>query len=179
MRTAKVCIVGDFAVGKTSTIARSVHNEFSEKYLTTVGIKIDTKLVTPRDAAAPLKLVIWDIAGAERFGELEYGYLRGAAGYLLVADGTRAHTLDAALAIERGIAERHGELPHVLLLNKRDRDDLWELAEERVSEIEDRGRAVFYTSAKTGENVERAIAALVETMAAAAAPAAPAQRTPQ
>ena len=42
-RTAKVCVLGDFAVGKTSTVARFVHNEFSDKYLTTVGVKIDIR----------------------------------------------------------------------------------------------------------------------------------------
>ena len=41
--TSKVCIVGDFAVGKTSVVERFVTNQFSDKYLTTVGVKIDTK----------------------------------------------------------------------------------------------------------------------------------------
>ena len=93
MSTKKICVLGDFAVGKTSTVARVVHNVFSDKYLTTVGVKIDTYVYEPEGAGAkPMKLVIWDIAGTDRFNAVEYSYLRGASGYLLVVDGTRPDT---------------------------------------------------------------------------------------
>ncbi|MDH3434076.1 MAG: GTP-binding protein, partial [Gammaproteobacteria bacterium] len=62
--TSKVCIVGDFAVGKTSIAERFVNNHFSESYLTTIGVKIDTKLIEVPDLGVSHKLVIWDIAGS-------------------------------------------------------------------------------------------------------------------
>ncbi len=58
----KICLLGDFAVGKTSLVARFVNNQFSEKYLTTVGVKMDTKLIAVNDNLS-VKLIIWDIAG--------------------------------------------------------------------------------------------------------------------
>jgi GTPase SAR1 family protein len=41
----KVCMVGTLGVGKTSLVAKFVHSMFSDKYLTTVGVKIDKKTV--------------------------------------------------------------------------------------------------------------------------------------
>lgn len=159
----KVCIIGDFAVGKTSTIARFVHNVFSEKYLTTVGVKIDTREVDLDDRR--LKLVIWDIAGSDRFSAIEFSYLRGAAGYLVVADGTRSHTLDVANRLRAEARERYGEVPAVLLLNKADLDSEWDLDEQVVGRLEAAGERVFVTSAKTGANVDEAIVALARMIA--------------
>lgn len=159
----KVCIIGDFAVGKTSTIARFVHNVFSEKYLTTVGVKIDTREVVVDQRR--LKLVIWDIAGSDRFSAIEFSYLRGAAGYLVVADGTRAHTLDVATRLRRDARERYGEVPAVLLLNKSDLESEWDLDDEAVGRLEAEGERVFVTSAKTGANVDEAIVALARMIA--------------
>ncbi len=159
MTTRKICIIGDFAVGKTSTVARVVHNEFSEKYLTTVGVKIDTKELTTKDGQ-PLKLVIWDIAGTDRFTAVEYSYLRGASGYLLVIDGTRRNTLDVALGLQREAQQRYGEVPFVTLVNKKDLTDEWQLCEDDVVALRGAGHTLFETSARTGEQVEQAFAAL-------------------
>lgn len=159
MTTRKICIIGDFAVGKTSTVARVVHNEFSEKYLTTVGVKIDTKELTAADGRS-LKLVIWDIAGTDRFTAVEYSYLRGASGYLLVIDGTRRSTFDVALELQREAQQRYGDVPFVTLVNKKDLTDEWQLCEDDLSALRSAGHKVFETSARTGEQVEQAFAAL-------------------
>ncbi|MBT8083610.1 MAG: GTP-binding protein [Woeseia sp.] len=160
--TAKVCVIGDFAVGKTSTIERFVTNQFSEKYLTTVGVKIDTKEVLLAAMGVNLKLVIWDVAGTERFGALEFSYLRGAAGYILVADGTRSPTVRAALNLRDQAAERYGDLPFVFLMNKSDLRSSWDVDERKLSEVREVGQDVYETSAKTGEEVENAILRLAE-----------------
>lgn len=160
--TRKVCIVGDFAVGKTSTVARFVHNVFSDKYLTTVGVKIDTRKVAVDDVE--LKMIIWDIAGTDRFSAVEFSYLRGANGYLVVVDGTRDHTLDVALRLTTEARERYGEVPQVFLVNKSDLKDDWAVTDERLEELRDAGNAVFVTSAKTGENVDEAIHALARLL---------------
>ena len=155
--TAKVCTVGDFAVGKTSTVARFVNNEFSDKYLTTVGVKIDTRAVQIGEPGGQLKLVIWDIAGTDSFSTLDQAYLRGAAGYLLVADGTRRDTLATALRLDEEARLALGDVPRVLLVNKSDLTDAWEVREGEAQRLHDEGLQCYVTSAKTGANVEEAM----------------------
>lgn len=106
----KVCMLGAFAVGKTSLVERYVKSIFSEKYQTTVGVKIDKREVLV--GATTVKLVLWDLHGEDRFQAVQASYLRGASGVLLVVDPTRP--LDA-----RGRAElaraKHGcdrQRPH-------------------------------------------------------------------
>ncbi|MEQ8206756.1 MAG: Rab family GTPase [Woeseia sp.] len=155
--TVKVCIIGDFAVGKTSSIERFVNQQFSDKYLTTVGVKIDTKEIRLATLNSDVKLVIWDVAGTERFGALEFSYLRGAAGYLLVADGTRGRTVQSALRLKQQIEERYGDLPFVFMLNKVDLRDSWEVKNDSLEDLENSFPDLFLTSAKTGQEVEAAI----------------------
>lgn len=160
--TKKVCIIGDFAVGKTSSVARCVNNVFSEKYLTTVGVKIDTKEMSVGSQATAVKLVIWDIAGTDRFSAVEFSYLRGSSGFILVVDGTRAHTLDIAKKLHAETHERYGHLPSVMLLNKADLEDEWAIDDSVLAELAAQGFSPFVTSAKTGANVEQAFARLAE-----------------
>ncbi len=162
--SAKICILGDFAVGKTSTAERFVNNQFSEKYLTTIGVKVDTKDVT-LGGGATLKLVLWDVAGTSRFGEIEFAYLRGASGYLFVADGTRAETVKAARNLKAQSEERYGPLPGVFLLNKADLDYAWEVSDDVQKALQEDFSAVFVTSARTGENVEAAVEQLARDIA--------------
>jgi small GTP-binding protein len=79
-------MLGGFSVGKTSLIKRFVESVFSEKYLTTVGVKIDTKTVDVQGRS--VNLILWDIAGEDDTATIRMSYLRGCSGYLLVADGT-------------------------------------------------------------------------------------------
>lgn len=160
--TSKVCVVGDFAVGKTSVVERFVNNQFSEKYLSTVGVKIDTKEIEFPDRNMAQKLVIWDVAGSDRFGNTEFVYLRGASGYIFVADGTRPMTLGSVDSLREQITEQYGATPAVLLVNKRDLVGDWEVGEERLQQLRESYSDVFLTSAKSGDDVERAIQRLAE-----------------
>lgn len=162
MRTAKICIIGDFAVGKTSTVARFAKNEFSSKYLTTVGVKIDTKEVETSDGR--LKLIIWDVAGTDRLSEIEFAYLRGSAGIILVADGTRAGTVDSALRLKADVFDQYGELPIVAMLNKSDLSQLWEINDDILATSKAAGLNWIHSSAKSGDNVAEAIEALAESI---------------
>lgn len=155
-RAFKVCVVGDFAVGKTSTVARWVKNEFSDKYLTTVGVKIDTKTVE-RPRLRPAKLVIWDIAGTDRFAEIEFAYLRGSDGLILVADGTRIETVDSALRLRSDIEASYGAMPFVALLNKSDLSAAWEISDDCLARSREVGVEWTNCSAKTGDNVKHAL----------------------
>src|SRR4051812_4697694 len=119
----KICILGGFSVGKTSLVKRFVQSIFSEAYITTVGVKVDKKTVELAERS--VNLILWDLAGEDDIGSLRLSYLRGSAGYLLVADGTRPPTLDVALALRRRVEADYGPLPFALLVNKSDLTDQW------------------------------------------------------
>ncbi|MCL4846265.1 MAG: GTP-binding protein [Acidobacteria bacterium] len=158
----KVCMLGGFAVGKTSLVSRFVHSIFSDKYLTTLGVKIDKKAVDLGDRQ--VEFILWDIYGEDDFQKVRLSYLRGAAGYLLVVDGTRRETLDTALTLQQGVELAVGRLPFVVLVNKADLEDTWELNERALSKLSQRGWRVVKTSAKTGAGVQEAFAALARAV---------------
>lgn len=160
--TSKVCVVGDFAVGKTSVVERFVTNQFSDKYLSTVGVKIDTKEIDFTARSVAHKLVIWDVAGAERFGNTEFAYLRGASGYIYVADGTRPPTLRAVKALQEQITEKYGPVPSVLLVNKHDLKADWDVSDTRFEQLAVTFANAYRTSAKTGDDVDQAFSQLAE-----------------
>ncbi len=159
----KICMIGDFGVGKTSLVARFVRQTFSEKYLTTVGVKIDTKLMKLPDGRE-VKLVLWDIAGNDALTTTTTSYLRGAAGFLLIVDGTRRPTWDSALNLREALIKQQGEKPFVMLLNKADLDEQWEMDEQVIEEKKQEGWKLLSTSAKTGMNVEKAFLELTTQM---------------
>jgi small GTP-binding protein len=158
----KVCLLGTSGVGKTSLVARFVHSMFSEKYLTTVGVKIDKKTV-PVDGTE-VTLMIWDLAGDDDFQRLQASYLRGTSGYLLVADGTRRVTLDLALELQKRVAATLGPVPFILALNKADLAPQWEVDEARINALSAQNFTVIKTSAKDGAGVEEAFADLARRM---------------
>lgn len=157
--TKKICLLGSFSVGKTSMVARFVHRTFSEKYLTTVGVKIDSKMINVTDQMA-LKLVIWDIAGTDEFSGTDVNYLRGSAGIFFVVDGTRRETLDAIDDLRQTVNENVGECAMVCAFNKADIENSWEVGNSDIEQLIAAGIPCFKTSAKTGENVESAFASL-------------------
>ena len=150
----KLCMLGDFGVGKTSLVSRFVHTTFSEKYLTTVGVKVDSKKIT-LPGRAPCKLVLWDIAGRSHLDALNMTYLRGASALLLVADGTRERSLHTALELLMQARTLLPDAAVVLAVNKLDLIERWEVAPAALEEIR-RTLPVHETSARTGEGVESA-----------------------
>jgi small GTP-binding protein len=156
-------MLGGFSVGKTSLVKRYVESVFSEAYLTTVGVKIDRKTVELPDRI--VHLVLWDLAGEDEVASLRLSYLRGASGYLLVADGTRPATLDVALSLQRRVEAEQGPLPFSLLLNKHDLAGLWAVADAEIDGLRRSGWRVRPSSALTGESVEEAFTELAARVA--------------
>lgn len=154
--------MGDFAVGKTSVTERFVNNHFSDKYLSTVGVKIDTTEIESAALDLTHKLVIWDVAGSDEFGPTEFAYLRGANGFIYVADGTRPATLAAVEHLHSQITEKYGPAPFVLLVNKRDLAEEWSVSDEYLDALTKAYGNVYRTSAKTGDDVGKALTRLAE-----------------
>ncbi|MEY2562125.1 MAG: hypothetical protein QOH88_318 [Verrucomicrobiota bacterium] len=158
----KICMIGSSGVGKTSLISKFVHSMFSDKYLTTVGVKIDKKTISVD--GAEVMLMIWDLEGDDEYQRVQMSYLRGASGYLLVADGTRQITLDQAIEIQGRVTAAVGPVPFLLALNKSDLASQWEIDDSRLDDLTARGWKTFKTSAKEGAGVEEAFVELGRQM---------------
>lgn len=161
----KICMLGGFAVGKTSMVARYVSSIFSDKYLSTVGVKIDKKPMTID--GQQVTLVLWDIYGQDAFQTVERSYLRGASGYLLVVDGTRLDTFQTARDLQKMAAGVIGNAPFVLALNKSDLNSEWQVDEHALWEVAEAGWSIVRTSARTGAGVEEAFERLTRAMLSA------------
>jgi small GTP-binding protein len=158
----KVCVLGAFGVGKTSLVRRYVESIFSDAYLTTVGVKLSKKVLEV--GGQPLTLLLWDVAGEDDTTQIRMSYLRGAAAYFLVADGTRPETLDVARFIQARVTAEVGELPYLVILNKADLQADWELP-EAVEGLAG-AVAVIRASAKTGDGVEQSFQELAQRLIA-------------
>ena len=165
MLQKKICMVGSFAVGKTSLVARFVKGIFSDRYLTTVGVKIDQKDLEIE--GQQLRFMLWDLHGEDEFQRIRPTYLRGTAGALLVADGTRPDTLDVALRLGEEVQSVAGDVPLLLLLNKADLKGEWQISAAQEAELVESGWQVLQTSAKTGAGVEESFRELGRLLLAA------------
>ena len=166
MSKYKVCMLGAFAVGKTSLVGRFVHSIFSDKYQTTLGVKIDKKDLQLN--GRPVELILWDLAGEDEFIEVRSSYLRGSAGGVLVADGTRAETLDTAIELQRKLYDEVGEVPFILMVNKSDLKAQWSIEFERLEQLRRDGWQIIETSAKDDSNVDPAFHGLAARLMAEA-----------
>ena len=162
MLTKKICLIGAFCVGKTALIQRYVYSIFSERYLSTLGVKISKKQVVVN--GVELTMVIWALEGKDDYASVNYSYLRGAMGLLIVADGTRLDTLETALTLRDNSAELLGDVPSLVLINKTDLKPHWEIRDSHIEEVRRRGIEVLLTSAKTGEGVEEVFEHLAQMM---------------
>lgn len=146
----KIVMLGAFGVGKTSLVRRFISNEFSEDYLSTIGVRVE-KAIIQREGVE-LELLIWDLAGHDEFAKLQITYLRGASGAILVGDSTRAWTLQKAQEMRDELSPHLPNTPWQYVLSKTDLPAdlmLSDAIESTGFSTEDLTR----TSAKTGEAV--------------------------
>jgi small GTP-binding protein len=163
----KICMVGTFGVGKTSLVERFVEGIYSEKYQTTLGMKLSRKAVTLD--AQDVNLMLWDLAGENQVTQVSPAQLRAAHGYLLVADGTRSPTLDALTELQQRVEAVVGPVPFTCVVNKLDLREQWEVTEAALAQLTERGWQYRLTSARSGEAVEEMFLDLVRRMLAGSA----------
>lgn len=151
----KVCMLGDFGVGKTSLVRRYVLDEFSGEYQTTLGVNVykHEDEVEVRGECIAVHQVLWDIEGGLHRESLLENYLQGASGAVIVGDVTAVSPLDAMRASAERFRRARPGRPAVFALNKVDL-----LAHEPAlpgAEVlaEEYGGVLRYTSAATGEAV--------------------------
>ena len=149
----KVCLLGSYGVGKTSLVRRFVHNKFEEKYLSTIGVQISRK--TLNNNSRKINLYIWDIANIEKFDSIVKSYISGAHGAIIVSDLTRPSSLSSTNEFAENFKSinPHGEL--IFVGNKTDLENDIKISEEEFrSNFYSSSDNIFFTSAKSGKNVE-------------------------
>jgi small GTP-binding protein len=153
----KVCLLGDFAVGKTSLLRRFIYDRFDDKYISTIGVKVSRKTVSIADdqGVVELRMMLWDLAGSEEFDQIRASYLRGAAGAILVCDTTRSKTLDNLPAYVDDLLSSGARAKVIVAANKCDLITQQELTSAQIeAAAEAIGAPHYFTSAKTGTEVE-------------------------
>lgn len=159
MRTVskKVCLLGDFAVGKTSLVRRFVYDLFDDKYISTIGVKVSRKTLavpTQDGVVVELTMMLWDLAGSEDFSQIRGSYMRGASGAILVCDLTRPETLESLAVYLNDLRQVSPSAMAIVVANKSDSPEQKVL----LQQVQDAAAALnapcFITSARTGENVE-------------------------
>ena len=159
----KVCLLGEFAVGKTSLVRQYIEGHFDDKYLSTVGVKVSRKTVPQPNYT--LNMLIWDIAGDNEFSRAEGGYLQGVAGAIIVCDLTREDSLIAYHKYAQLLRAINPTVPLIFFANKVD------LTAERVitnqilqATCSELNGLFLLTSAKTGEQVEEGFQLLAQRL---------------
>ena len=156
-----MCLVGDFGVGKTSLSRRFVDRQFSDQYLSTVGVKISRKNIelvgTKGQEKLDLQLLIWDLEGHTKFKAIAPSYLQGASGAVIVADVSRQETIDRIPEHLQLFASVNPKGSVIIALNKSDLVDEDKLAKlfELVQDLDqEKILGIYTTSAKTGKDVD-------------------------
>jgi small GTP-binding protein len=155
----KICLLGASSVGKTSLVKQFVEGVFNEKYLTSIGVKVDKKVVTVNQQE--VQLMLWDIEGYDRYNVFQAKYLRGAAAYIIVVDQTRSSSLIEGIDIH-SLARNVSNVPAILVVNKGDLQPNWHLEDCQISQFQALFDSQINTSAKTGSNVEEMFQAIAE-----------------
>lgn len=149
----KIVLLGDFGVGKTSLIRKFVDNEFDDRYLSTIGVKISRKEIEIKKygVSRHASLMIWDIEGKTNIKEINANYLAGASGAIIVADVTRTETMSSLkdhIELFRNNTDKISGKNIVIAINKL---DLVEDFDEKALGLDEK---VYKVSAKSGLNVE-------------------------
>ncbi|OLS22816.1 MAG: GTPase KRas precursor [Candidatus Heimdallarchaeota archaeon LC_3] len=163
----KILLLGDGAVGKTSTIHRYIENKFSNTYAATIGVDIlNTRVITK--SGEKLDINIWDIAGQIHFRAIRSKFYRGTSAAILIFDVTNKKTLDN---IPSWISEAKelvsSDIPMILVGNKKDLDHLRQVDKFAINKESDSNNnifAVFETSALTGEGIGEVFQTMAEKL---------------
>ena len=158
MAAKKVLLVGNFGVGKTSLIRRFVLNEFSEDYISTIGVRVSSKIVKLENKE--IKLLIWDVAGTKDDEKVPKAYFLGASAAMYVFDLSREETYVNLKRQLDNVKELSGLNDVILVGNKKDI-----VTEAKIEEIIKLipMSVDLIPSAKENENVENAFIELAKS----------------
>lgn len=157
MLSKKIILTGSFGVGKTSLFNRFISNTFSERYLTTIGVKVDKKTVYVN--GEEVALILWDIAGEISQEKVPRTYFLGTSAIVYVYDLTRPST---QLNLKKDLALLEDILPGCIVKVVGNKKDI--TSPEKMEAAVNSKHTDLFTSAKTGENVEDLFVSLAKEL---------------
>ena len=158
----KIVLIGDTSVGKSCLLTRFADDQFTENYVTTIGVDFRFKTMIVMDKI--VKVQVWDTAGQERYRSITNAYYRGAEGILIVFDVTKKESFEN---IQNWISEvtvyTGKDVVIICLGNKNDltkgidKKDIYDFQKQT-------GLEIINVSAKTGDGVEDAFKHIIELL---------------
>ncbi len=160
----KIVLVGDYGVGKSTSIHRFVEDKFKASYVPTLGVQISKKTIAVDEHS--VELLIWDLAGQDRYLMIRQRFYTGTQGILMLYDITRKSSLDHINRWYKEVIRHSGPIPIVLIGNKIDLEDKREVFEDDVNGILQENnidvKFKIETSAKDGFKTNEAFLDLVK-----------------
>lgn len=164
----KICIVGNFGVGKTTLLHQYLERRFTPNVSSTIGSNFFVKYIKKSNGKAPVTLQIWDLAGQEHFRWVRHEFYKGAKGIVYVFDLTNRKTFEDLINWKLEIEKAIEDFKSILVGNKLDLVN----SENTVIKKEESDNlkkvlsacAYFETSAKLGTGVEDFFLKLVSHM---------------
>jgi len=166
MSDIKIVILGEGRVGKTSILCKYFKQKFDEGQKSTINPSLFEKEVNYKGKKIQLKF--WDTAGQEQFNAISTIYYQNAKGALLVYDVTIFETFQKVETWVHTLQEVVGkDITFVIAGNKFDLSDRNSLS-THSAEIDGycakENCKHFFTSAKTGYNLEEAFESLINSV---------------
>jgi small GTP-binding protein len=161
MISKKIILTGSFGVGKTSLFNRFIYQQFNDRYMTTIGVKVNKKDIEV--GGEKVSMLLWDIAGEVSQDKVPASYFLGASGIVYVVDLSRPSTFVNMQSDIKFLKNMLPDCSLIIVANKRDL-----VTEEQMKEIYKNinQKWDFVTSAKTGEHVESMFAELAKKLIA-------------
>ena len=160
--TLKILIVGDSSVGKTNFMTRFIENKFSEGYMTTSGIDLQTTDIQIKNKK--IRIQLWDTAGQEKYKSITKNLFLKVMGAIIIYDITSEKSYINCTMWVQMIKEECGSHMKIIIVgNKSDLNDQRKIDEEEVMNYaKEQNTQYIETSCKTGENIRKAVSILCE-----------------
>ena len=164
LNEAKIILVGQGGVGKSSVVKRLVAGDFDEKEAKTEGIDIVPWSLPVAGIAESVRLNIWDFGGQEIMHATHRFFLSQRSLYLLVIDA-RQGASESNIQYWLEIIQSYGsDSPVLVVVNKSDEQGL-DLDESRLKiDFAANLRQFIRTSAKSGQGMDVLRAAIAEQL---------------
>ena len=160
----RIMLLGDSNVGKTSILKRYCKNQFSESYISSVGIDFETKYIKVDEKT--INLQIWDTAGQERYKVISKNYYNKSDGFIIVYDITNKSSFDSIVNWVEDIKElASNDNKNIILGNKCDLESERKINKEEGDNLAKKYNSQFFeVSAQNGKNIDKSFLCLVQSI---------------